>query len=70
MSHSFFSRSRSKGRYPNKNHGSGYYKKSPGSEGILGKIFEALKGSFSHSHSHSGHNYGHNKRHHRKSSWS
>ncbi|MDP4126995.1 MAG: hypothetical protein Q8912_08640 [Bacillota bacterium] len=71
MSHSFFSRSRSKGHYPNWNHGSGYYKKSHGSEGILGKIFEALTGSKRHSHSHSDHNYGHHKKHHyRKSSWS
>jgi hypothetical protein len=75
---SFFSRSRSKGHYPNYNHGSGYYKR-PHSSGILGKIFEALIGSKRHSRSYSNHERGHYpnhnnghypNRHHRKSSWS
>lgn len=80
----FFSRSRSKGHYPNYNHGGGYYKRPYGSKGILGKIFDALAGSLSHSRSHSNHydkhysnhhdelhqnhNHGYYRRH--KSSWS
>ncbi|MDA8227321.1 MAG: hypothetical protein M0T74_06365 [Desulfitobacterium hafniense] len=68
---SFFSRSRSKGHYPNKNHGGGHYKRSHGSGGILGKIFEALTGSKRHSLSGSNRNNGHyTSRHRRKSSWS
>ncbi len=47
----FFSRSRSKGHYPNNNHGGGYYKRPYGSGGILGKIFDALTGSRRHSRS-------------------
>lgn len=68
---SFFSRSRSKGHYPDHNHGGGYYKKPHGSGGILNKIMDALTGSKSHSHSYSNHHSGHHSSHHRrKSSWS
>lgn len=67
----FFSRSRSKGHYPNHNHGGGYYKRPHGSGGILGKIFEALTGSKKHSQSYSNRYSEHYlHRHHRKSSWS
>lgn len=76
---SFFSRSKSKGHYPNQNHGGGYYKRPHSSGGILGKIFDALTGSKRHSQSGSNHNNGHDSnhnnghspnRHHRKISWS
>ena len=68
---SFFSRSRSKGNYPNQNHGGDHYKRPHGSGGILGKLFEALTGSKKHSQSYSNHNDGHYpSRHRRKSSWS
>lgn len=70
---SFFSRSRSKGHYPNQNHGGGHYKRPHRSRGILGKIFEALTGigSKRHAQSYSDHDRGHYpSRHHRKSSWS
>ena len=68
---SFFSKSRSKGHYPNQNHGSGHYKKPHSSGGIIGKIFNALTGSKRNSRSDSDHNVGHpTNRHQRKSSWS
>jgi hypothetical protein len=61
---SFFSRSRSKGHYPNNNHGGEYYKRPHGSGGILGKIFDALTGSKRHSRSYSNHHDGHYSDHH------
>jgi len=70
---SFSSKSRSKGHYPNQNHGGGYYKRPHSSGGILSKIFDALtgKGAKRHSKSYSNHDKGHYpNRHHRKSSWS
>jgi len=68
---SFSSRSKSRGHYPNKDHGSGYYKKPHGSGGIFGKIVETLTGSKRHSRSNSGHeNERSSSRHHRRSSWS
>lgn len=68
---SFFSRSRSRGHYPSHGHGSGYYKRSHGIGGILGKFFDILKGSGRHSQSHAGHHDGYSQnRHHRKGSWS
>ena len=76
---SFFSRSRSKGHYPNQNRGGDYYKRPHGSGGILGKILDALTGSKRHSRSfsnhhneqYSDHGNGHYpSRHRRKSSWS
>lgn len=77
----FFSRSKSKGHYPKHNHGGDYYKRSHGTKGILGKLFDALTGSKSHSSSYSNsydshyskhkHKHGHySNRHYRKSSWS
>ncbi|SHF60437.1 hypothetical protein SAMN02745133_03073 [Desulforamulus putei DSM 12395] len=55
---SFFSRSRSKGHYPNYNRGGEYYKRPHGSGGILGKIIDALTGSGRHSRSYSNHHDG------------
>ena len=68
---SSFSRSKSKGHYPDQNHGGGHYKRPHASGGILGKIMEALTGSKRHSQSGSDHNNGHSpSRHRRKESWS
>lgn len=57
---SFFSRSRSRGHYPNNNHGSNYYKKSHNQGGLLGKILRLLMGSRGHSRSYSHRSGGHN----------
>jgi hypothetical protein len=74
---SFFSRSKSKGHYPNHEHGSRHYKKEHRSGGLLGKIMDALMGSGRHSgsyssyKSHSSYRDTHNQRRHkRKSLWS
>lgn len=76
---SFFSRSKSNGHYPYKNHGGSYYKRPHSSGGILGKIIDALTGSGKHSRSYSDHHNEHYSNHgnghypgrrHYKSSWS
>ncbi len=74
-----FSRSRSKGHYPNQNYGGGHYKRPHSSGGILGKIFAMLtdfkRQSRYHSDSNSRNysdynNENYPNRHKRRSSWS
>jgi hypothetical protein len=67
---SIFSRSRSKGHYPQQNHGSDFYQGHGSEGGFLGKIMRLLSGSRGHSRS-PGHYRSDYRRHpQRHKSWS
>lgn len=67
---SLFSRSRSRGHYPQQNHGSDHYKRPGTGGGFLDKIMRLLTGSRSHSHSPDHFRPGQRQQHPRHKSWS